>query len=216
MTETHSETVGSTHQRRFNWFAFLPKRRAWIQTLVLLPFALPIANFLGSSYNIAVNLITQENNYILGVLTMLFSLIIPFVFFSFCLHWIWFLWKQESPSWYPRSQGLWAGLYATIVIALSFGIVAVVDNTFNICDTHSLGNIGHTLLCNLDRNYGFEPKSWFGVWFIIAAYIYQAERWVKISCLRLFKHGSAIGDRDSNPGATSNSGAEGISHHGEG
>jgi hypothetical protein len=167
-----------------------------------LPFGLPIANFLGSSFNLAVNLLTQENNYILGIATVTFSLLISALFLALCFHWFWFLWKQESPTWYPQSQGLWAGIYATIVIALSFGIVSVVTNTFNVCDTQSWGSIGRDLLCNLDRHYGFESKSWFGAWFAIAAYIYQAERWIKVRCLRLFKLRSIViaeGRRDTPP-----------------
>jgi hypothetical protein len=187
MTEINAETVIGPHQRRFSWVRILPQRRAWIQTLILLPFGLPMGNFLGSSFHLAVNAIVQENNYLLAIITLLFSCLIPVVFFAFCWHWLSLIWKQQSPTWYPQSSGLWAGIYATIVLASSFGIVSVVTNTFNICDTHSLGSIGHTLLCNLDRNYGFEPKSWFGAWFIIAAYLYQAERWIKVQGLRLFK-----------------------------
>jgi hypothetical protein len=187
MIERHSETILVSHQRRFRWETLLPKRQAWIKSLVLLPLGLPIANFLGSSFNLARDLFAHENNYLLGIIVILFSLLIPPIFFAFCFHWCWLMWRQQSPTWYPRSSGLWAGIYATIAIALSFGIVSVVTNTFNICDTHSLGTIGQTLLCNLDRNYGFEPKSWFGVWFILAAYIYQAERWIKLRCWRLFR-----------------------------
>ena len=36
------------------------------------------------------------------------------------------------------------------------------------------GEIAQDLLCNLD-GYGFEDKSWFGAWFIIAAYGYQLQ-----------------------------------------
>jgi hypothetical protein len=41
------------------------------------------------------------------------------------------------------------------------------------------------LLCNLN-NYGFESKPWFGAWFIIAAYCYQAQASINSLCQQIF------------------------------
>jgi hypothetical protein len=43
-----------------------------------------------------------------------------------------------------------------------------------VCGNGGWGAIGDNLFCNLN-GYGFESKSWFGVWFIIAAYCYQSQ-----------------------------------------
>ena len=50
MTQNMGEFADG-RKRRFDWAAILPKRQAWIQTLILLPFGLPVASFLGSSWN---------------------------------------------------------------------------------------------------------------------------------------------------------------------
>ena len=161
--------------RRFRWEAFLPKRKAWIQTLILLPFGLPVANFLGASWHFSVNAVGEEHQYLLGILSMAINLCLPSIFFAFLFHWgSWVLGKQESSTWYPKTRALSAGAYATLTIALSFGIVELLTHRFGICGSSAWGHVANAVLCNLD-NYNFESKSWFGAWFIIAAYCYQAQ-----------------------------------------
>ena len=53
-------------------------------------------------------------------------------------------------------------------------IVELFNQTVGVCGNGGWGEIGENLFCNLN-GYGFESKSWFGVWFIIAAYCYQAQ-----------------------------------------
>ncbi len=160
--------------RRFRWEAFLPKRKAWIQSLILLPFGLPVGNFLGASWHFSVNSIVAEHQYLIGVLAMTFNLLLPSLFFACLFHWGWFIWHQESSTWYPKAEALWAGFYATFTIALSFGSVGLLTHNLGICGNPAWGSVGETLLCNLN-GYGFESKSWFGAWFIIAAYCYQSQ-----------------------------------------
>jgi hypothetical protein len=178
MTRSNVEELIVRPNRRFHWESFLPKRKAWIQTLILLPFSLPVANFLGASWNFSVNSIAEDHQYLIGTLSMVVNLILPSLFFACLFHWGWFIWKQESAVWYPRLPALRAGAAATIVIAISFGIIELLNDSLGVCSNPGWGSIGQTLLCNLD-GYGFESKSWFGVWFIIAAYCYQAQETLK-------------------------------------
>ncbi len=174
MTQPDVEEFVTRRNRRFRWEAVLPGRKAWIQTLILLPFGLPVGNFLGASWLFSVNSILEERQYLIGVLSMVFNLLLPSLFFAFLFHWGWLIWKQESSTWYPNRRAFGAGVYATLTIAASCGIVGLFTHSLGICGNPGWGAVGATLLCNLD-GYGFESKSWFGAWFIIAAYCYQAQ-----------------------------------------
>jgi hypothetical protein len=178
MTQPDIEEFEVEREQRFDWATFLPKRKAWIQTLVLLPFALPVANFLRASWNFAVNAIVEEQQYLIGVLSMTVNLLLPSLFFACLFHWGWFIWKQATVTWYPQRQGLWSGVCATLTIAASFGLVGLFNQSFGVCGKLGWGGIGENLFCNLD-GYGFESKSWFGVWFIVAAYCYQMQELIK-------------------------------------
>jgi hypothetical protein len=173
MTQNMGEFADG-RKRRFDWAAILPKRQAWIRTLILLPFGLPVASFLGSSWNFSVNAIIEEQQYPLAAISMVLNLLLPTLFFAFLFHWGWYIWKQSPVTWYPNRQALWAGVYATVTIAVSFAIVELFNQTVGVCGNGGWGEIGENLFCNLN-GYGFESKSWFGVWFIIAAYCYQAQ-----------------------------------------
>lgn len=191
MTRLGAEEFVSMQNRRFRWEAFLPKWKAWIQTLILLPFGLSVANFLGASWHFAVNAIGTEGQYLIGVLSIAINLLLPSLFFAFLIHWSRLLiGKQESLTWYPKTRSLWAGFFATVTIAISFGTVELLTQSLGICSNPSAwGSIADTLLCNLD-NYNFESKSWFGVWFIIAAYCYQAHNSVMNSIDRRRQSGN--------------------------
>ena len=173
MTQPDVKESMSRRNRRFRWETFLPKRKAWIQTLILLPFGGSVANFLVTSWHFSVNSIVEESQYSIGIVSMAINLLLPSLFFGFLCHWIWFVRKQASPTWYPQAKGLGAGCYATLTIAVSFGIVELCAQSLGICGNPESDSVSQTLLCNLD-GYGFESKSWFGAWFIIAAYCYQA------------------------------------------
>ena len=174
MTNQNIEELANGRRHRgFRLETFLPKRKAWIQTLILLPFGLPVGNFLGASWHFSVNSIV-EHEYLIGVLSMATNLLLPSLFFAFLCHWGWFIWHQSGAQWYPNRQALSAGAAATMTIAISFGLVAFLTHSLGICGNPAWGAIGENLLCNLD-GYGFEAKSWFGAWFIVAAYCYQAQ-----------------------------------------
>ena len=175
MIRASVEEFVPSQNRRFRWEAFLPKWKAWIQTLILLPFGLSVANFLGASWHFSVNSIVEEGQHLVGVLSMVINLLVPSLFFAFLLHWSRLLiGKEQSSTWYPKTQGLWAGAYATFTIAISFGVVGLFTHSLGICGNPAWGSVAESLLCNLD-GYGLESKSWFGAWFIIAAYCYQAQ-----------------------------------------
>ncbi len=180
-----SRRYANGRNRRFRLETFLPKRKAWIQTLILLPFGLPVANFLGASWHFSLNSIVEEHQYLIGTLSMAINLLLPTVFFAFLFHWSWFIWHQAESEWYPQLPALQAGAYATTTIAISFGLVALFTQSLGICGNPTWGAIGTNLLCNLD-GYGFEAKSWFGGWFIIAAYCYQAQNSIGLLAERIF------------------------------
>lgn len=188
MTQPYIEELANQPKRRFDWAAVLPKRKAWIQTLILLPFGLPVANFLGASWHFSVNSIVEERQYLIGVLSMAINLLLPSLFFAFLFHWGWFIWKQVPLTWYPNRKALWAGAYATLTIAASFGIVGLFTHSLGVCGDLGWGAVSETLLCNLD-NYGFESKSWFGGWFIIAAYCYLVQDRFNSLLQRIFHRG---------------------------
>jgi hypothetical protein len=151
MSEPHVEDLVIHRNRQLRWEAFLPKRKAWLQTLILLPFGLPVAHFLATSWQFSINSIFEERQYLIGFLSM---------------------WRSTAARWYPQAQALWAGCYATLTIAIAFGAVGLFTSSLGVCGNSAWNEIGQSLLCNLD-GYGFESKSWFGVWFIIAAYCYR-------------------------------------------
>ena len=187
MTRLGAEEFVPLRNRRFRWEAFLPKRKAWIQTLILLPFGLHVANFLGASWHFSMNAIGEEHQYLIGILSMVINLLLPSLFFAFLFHWSSLaLGKQESPTWYPKTRALSAGAYATLTISLSFGIVGLLTHSFGICGNPAWENVANAVLCNLD-NYNFESKSWFGAWFIIAAYCYQAQSSIEFRIDRRFQ-----------------------------
>jgi hypothetical protein len=179
MIEPQLQQVAFASSRKFQWEYLLPRRRAWLKTLLLMLFALPLANFLGSSFNFSRDAIATEGQYAIGIGSMCVSVLITVVFIAVCAHWCRYIWQQHHRTWYPQGKALWTGLYTTLTIAISFGIVTALSNYFNVCEGGSLGDIGRSMMCNLDKNYGFEPKSWFGLWFIIAAYLYQIESGLK-------------------------------------
>jgi hypothetical protein len=172
MSEPHVEDLVIHRYRQLRWETFLPKRKAWLQTLILLPFGLPVGHFLAASWQFAINSIFEERQYLIGILSMVFNLLLPSLFFAFVFHWGWFGWRSTAARWYPQTQAFWAGCYATLTIALAFGTVGLFTSSLGVCGNPAWNEIGQSLLCNLD-GYGFESKSWFGVWFIIAAYCYQ-------------------------------------------
>lgn len=200
MTESNLNEVVRP-KRRFNWETFLPKRKAWIQTLVLLPFGLPIGNFLGTSWQFSVNAISEDRQYPIGALAMVVSLLLPSVMFAFLFQWGRAIRHQQSSTWYPNARALGSGVYATLTIAASFGIVTLCTHSLGICGNPAWSGIGQALLCNLD-GYGFESKSWFGAWFIVAAYCYQAQGSIKSSYQRLF-HRQDTSERFALPAARS-------------
>ncbi len=201
MTQPHVEEFVARRNRRFRWEAFLPKRKAWIQTLILLPFGLPVGNFLASSWHFSLNAIGEERQYLIGFISILFSLLLPSLFFAFVFHWGRSIFKQALSTWYPNRHSLWMGCYATLTIAGSFGLVGLFTHSLGVCDNPTWGEIGHTLLCNLD-GYGFESKSWFGAWSIIAAYCYQARGAIESVCQRML-HLDRHADRTSQAEFTS-------------
>ena len=184
MTQNIGE-FANRRKRRFDWAAILPKRTAWFQSLVLLPFGLPVASFLGTSWNFSVNSIVEGQQYPVAICSMVFNLGLASLFMSFVFHWGWFIWRQSAPTWYPNRSSLWAGAYGIITIATSFAIVELFNRNIGVCGNGSWGDIGANLFCNLN-GYGFESKSWFGVWFIIAAYCYQSQTALKSLYHRYF------------------------------
>jgi hypothetical protein len=118
---------------------------------------------------------------------MTINILLPSLFFAFVFHWCLSIWKQPSATWYPQVQGLWAGFYATLTISASFGMVGLFTHSLGVCGNPGWGEIGQNLLCNLD-GYGFESKSWFGAWFIIAAYCYQTKGSIESLAVRIFQH----------------------------
>ena len=131
VTESRAERLRQLN-RRFNWVTFLPNRKAWLQTLVLFPFGLPVANFLGAGWNLSVNLMVEEHQYIIGVLSIAFNLFLSILFFACLFQWFWFAWTKERQTWYPKSEGFWAGCYATLTIAISFGMVRLFTQNLEI------------------------------------------------------------------------------------
>jgi hypothetical protein len=114
----------------------------------------------------------EEGQYPIGVILMAINILLPSLLFSFLNHWIWLMRKQALPTWYPQAKGLGAGCYATLTIAVSFGIVELFAQSLGVCGNPEPDVLSQTLICTLD-NYSFESKSWFGAWFIIAAYCYH-------------------------------------------
>ncbi len=160
------------HNHKLRWTVFLPKRKAWMQTLILLPFGLPVANFLTNSWLFSVTSM-MDGQYLAAILSMGCNVLLPTLFFALLFHWGWFIWRGGT-TWYPQVPALRAGSLAMVTIAISFGVVELFNRTLGVCGNPSWGVIGAHLLCNLD-GYAFESKSWFGAWFIIAAYCYQLQ-----------------------------------------
>jgi hypothetical protein len=185
---SQSDVVGFVNRRarKFRAESFLPKRKAWLQTLVLLPFGLPLGNFLSASWHFSANAIIEDRQYLLGGISMIINIILPILFLAFVYHWGWFVWQQpDAKTWYPKAPALRSGAYATATIAVSFSVVALFAHSVGICSNSIGGEIGAQLFCSLD-GYGFESKSWFGAWFIVAAYCYKSQKSVDTILRRIF------------------------------
>jgi hypothetical protein len=193
MSRSTIEEFGTGRNRRFHWESILPKRKAWIQSLILLPFGLPVASFLAASWQFSVNEIVSDRQYVIGVLSMAVNLLLPSLFFAVVFHWGWLMWRQAEPTWYPKAKALWAGASATLIIAVSFGMVGLFTRSLGICGNPVWGWIGANFLCNFD-GYGFESRSWFGAWSIVAAYCYQVQDSIE-SGYRRIRHRRDTADR---------------------
>jgi hypothetical protein len=139
---SQSDVVGFVNRRarKFRVESFLPKRKAWLQTLILLPFGLPLGNFLGASWHFSANAIVEDRQYLLGVISMAINLILPLLFLAFVYHWGWFVWQQpDGKTWYPKQPALRAGAYATATIAISFGLVEFFTHSLGICGNPNRG-----------------------------------------------------------------------------
>jgi hypothetical protein len=174
MTQQQLEEIVVGRNRRFHWETILPRRKDLIQTLILLPFGLPIANFLGSNWNFAISLIGKEQQYPIAIMAIVMSLLLPSLFLACLFHWGSMLRQASEGSWYPDLRSMLKGLYATATIGFSCGLVNLFAQSLGVCNNSAWNSIAQTVLCNLD-DYGFESKSWIGVWLIVVAYCYRIQ-----------------------------------------
>jgi hypothetical protein len=172
MTQQQLDALVAVRNRRFYWQAILPRRKDLIQTLILLPFGLPIANFLGTNWNFAIATIAKEQQYPIALMAIAISLLLPSLFLACLFHWGTILRHQTEEAWYPNLSSLLKGLYATLTIGFACGLVNLVAQSLGVCNNPAWSSISQTVLCNLD-DYGFESKSWIGVWLIVVAYCYR-------------------------------------------
>jgi hypothetical protein len=174
MTQQQLEEVVVGRNRRFHWETILPRRKDLIQTLVLLPFGLPIADFLGNNWNFAMASIAKDRQYPIAIMAIVMSLFLPSLFLACLFHWGTLLRQQSAEAWYPNFRDLLKGFYATVTAGFSCGIVNLLAQSMGVCNNPAWSSISQTVLCNLD-DYGFESKSWIGVWLIVAAYCYRMQ-----------------------------------------
>jgi hypothetical protein len=174
MTQQQLEDVVVGRSRRFHWETILPRRKDLIQTLILLPFGLPIASFLGSNWNFAIGTIVKGQQYPIAMMAIAMSLLLPSLFLACLFHWGILLRHQIGGAWYPGLKNLLQGFYATVAIGFSCGLVNLFAQSLGVCNNSAWSSIAQTVLCNLD-DYGFESKSWIGVWLILVAYCYRIQ-----------------------------------------
>ncbi len=174
MTQQQLDELVAVRNRRFHWEAILPRRKDLIQTIILLPFGLPIASFLGTNWNFAIATIAKAQQYPIAIMAIAISLLLPSLFLACLLHWGTMLRHQSDEAWYPNRRSLLKGLYATLTIGFSCGLVHLFAQSLGVCNNPAWSSISQTVLCNLD-DYGFESKSWIGVWLIVAAYCYRIQ-----------------------------------------
>jgi hypothetical protein len=174
MTQQQLEELVVRRNRRFHWEAILPRRKDLMQTLILLPFGLPIANFLVTNWNFAIATIAKEQQYPIAIIAIVMSLILPSLFLACLFHWGRILRQQSLEAWYPDLRNLLKGFYATVTIGFSCGLVNLFAQSLGVCNNPAWDSIAQTVLCNLD-DYGFESKSWIGVWLILVAYCYRLQ-----------------------------------------
>jgi hypothetical protein len=174
MTQQQLEDVVVGQNRRFHWETVLPRRKDLIQTLILLPFGLPIASFLGSNWNFAIGTIVKGQQYPIAIIAIAMSILLPSLFLACLFHWGSMIRHQSEGAWYPDLRNLLKGFYATLTIGFSCGIVHLFAQSLGVCNNSVWNSIAQTVLCNLD-DYGFESKSWIGVWLIVVAYCYRIQ-----------------------------------------
>jgi hypothetical protein len=172
MTQQQLDELVVVRNRRFHWETILPRRKDLMKTLILLPFGLPIASFLGTNWNFAVATIAKEQQYPIAIMAIGISLLLPSLFLACLFHWGSLLRYQTQAAWYPNRQSLLQGLYATVTSGFACGLVHLFAQSLGVCNNPAWSSIAQTVLCNLD-DYGFESKSWIGVWLIIVAYCYR-------------------------------------------
>jgi hypothetical protein len=174
MTQPQLNGLATERNRRFHWETILPRRKDLIQTLILFPFGLPVAHFLGTNWNFAIALIAKGHQSAIGIIAIAVSPLLPSLFFACLFHWGTLVRAQRWGTWYPNSRDLLKGFYATMTSVISCGLVDLVAQSLGVCNNPAWNPIAQSVLCNLD-DYGFESKSWIGVWLIVAAYCYRLQ-----------------------------------------
>lgn len=163
------------------WPAWFPYPSSWLRTFALvlwMAVILRIAGFWSLALGGVLAAITDHLELLLSFLGL--GLLVSVLAFSYPHHFLFGKSLPRYPRWLPNPRSLWEGFYAPIVMLLAFVAVLLLLVPFLIPNCHykTAEQIDYCLELTGKELVNYEYRmAQIGavIWFISAAYLYQAE-----------------------------------------
>jgi hypothetical protein len=163
------------------WPVWFPYPSSWLRTFALvlwMAVILRIAGFWSLALGGVLAAITDHLELLLSFLGL--GLLVSVLAFSYPHHFLFGKSLPRYPRWLPSPRSLWEGFYAPIVMLLAFVVVLLLLVPFLIPNCHykTAEQIDYCLELTGKELVNYEYRmAQIGavIWFISAAYLYQAE-----------------------------------------
>ncbi|MGB3532307.1 MAG: hypothetical protein WBA13_02195 [Microcoleaceae cyanobacterium] len=160
------------------WPMLFPYPSSWLRTVILLLWTgiiVRIFGFWGALFAGILSLIADDPILFLQILGI--SLLGSCLVLSYVYHLIDFNKPSNSPRWFPRPVKLWEGIYAPIVLVLSFIIVILLCFPFVPLNECTLSSASQSSYCRRILNSYFDELEVYAtiIWLLSIAYLYQIE-----------------------------------------
>jgi hypothetical protein len=169
-----------------SWPKWFPSPRSWFRA-VALGFLLvgisAVINVLGFWTTASIRY--GDRTAIVASLIFLF-VIVPFILISYTHHILWGYTPEGYPNWLPGPKSLWAGFYGWLVAFLSLLVASLIVIPFlNLPQYQTYDRAGNAYRI-LEPREGTQVEKTFiiSIWFATAAYLYQAEEFLRRNLLK--------------------------------
>jgi hypothetical protein len=198
--------ISQTEQKKtstsFHWPAWFPYPSSWLRSIILLLWVgiiFRIFGFWGVLFGGIVSSLADHPILFLQIVGL--SLLGSCLVLAYIYHLIDFKKPSHSPRWFPRPVKLWEGIYAPIVLLLSFIIVILVCFPFVPLNECTLSSYSESYYCRRLLNDYYHKLDVYAtiVWLLSILYLYQIEsllrprfpfkkflKFILISCITLF------------------------------